>query len=56
VECGNSVNKFTATAVLLTLLTAATPALAGEQLVLIVSAASKTNSSTPWKSENFFSD
>jgi 1-deoxy-D-xylulose 5-phosphate reductoisomerase len=35
------VNKFTATAVLLTLLTAATPALAGEQLVLIVSAASK---------------
>ena len=40
-ECGNSVNKFTATAVLLTLLTAATPALAGEQLVLIVSAASK---------------
>jgi len=41
VECGNSVNKFTATAVLLTLLTAATPALAGEQLVLIVSAASK---------------
>jgi hypothetical protein len=41
VECGNPVNKFTATAVLLTLLTAATPALAGEQLVLIVSAASK---------------
>jgi hypothetical protein len=41
VECGNSVSKFTATAVLLTLLTAATPALAGEQLVLIVSAASK---------------
>jgi hypothetical protein len=41
VERGNSVNKFTATAVLLTLLTAATPALAGEQLVLIVSAASK---------------
>ena len=40
-ECGNSVSKFTATAVLLTLLTAATPALAGEQLVLIVSAASK---------------
>jgi hypothetical protein len=41
VECGNSVSKFTATAVLLTLLTAAMPALAGEQLVLIVSAASK---------------
>jgi hypothetical protein len=41
VERGNSVSKFTATAVLLTLLTAATPALAGEQLVLIVSAASK---------------
>jgi hypothetical protein len=41
VECGNSVSKFTASAVLLVLLTAATPALAGEQLVLIVSAASK---------------
>jgi hypothetical protein len=41
VECGNSVSKFTATAVLLTLLTAATPASAGEQLVLIVSAASR---------------
>jgi hypothetical protein len=41
VERGNSVSKFTATAVLLTLLTAATPAWAGEQLVLIVSAASK---------------
>lgn len=40
-ERGNSVSKFTATAVLLTLLTAATPAWAGEQLVLIVSAASK---------------
>jgi hypothetical protein len=41
VERGNSVSKFTARAVLLTLLTAATPALAGEQLVLIVSAGSK---------------
>jgi hypothetical protein len=41
VERGNSVNKFAATAVFLALLTAATPALAGEQLVLIVSADSK---------------
>jgi hypothetical protein len=41
VECGNSVRNFTAAAVLLTFLTAATPALAGEQLVLIVSASSK---------------
>jgi hypothetical protein len=41
VERGNSVSKFTATAVFLTLLAAARPALAGEQLVLIVSAASK---------------
>jgi hypothetical protein len=41
VERGNSVSKFTATAVLLTLLAAATPVLAGEQLVLIVSATSK---------------
>ena len=40
-ERGNSVSKFTATAVFLTLLAAARPALAGEQLVLIVSAASK---------------
>jgi hypothetical protein len=41
VERGNSVSKLTATAVLLALLAAATPALAGEQLVLIVSADSK---------------
>jgi hypothetical protein len=41
VERRNSVSKFTATAVLLTLLTAAMPSLAGEQLVLIVSAGSK---------------
>jgi hypothetical protein len=40
-ECGNSVSKFTATAVLLTLLAAALPAFGEEQLVLIVSAASK---------------
>ena len=40
-ERRNSVSKFTATAVLLTLLTAAMPSLAGEQLVLIVSAGSK---------------
>jgi hypothetical protein len=40
-ERGNSVSKFTATAVLLTLLAAATPAFAGEQLVLVVSADSK---------------
>jgi hypothetical protein len=37
-ERGNSVSKFTATAVLLTLLAAATPAFAGDQLVLVVSA------------------
>jgi len=41
VERRNSVSKFTATAVLLALLTAAMPSLAGEQLVLIVSAGSK---------------
>jgi hypothetical protein len=41
VERGISVSKLTATAVLLALLAAATPALAGEQLVLIVSADSK---------------
>ena len=40
-ERGNPVSKLTATAVLLALLAAATPALAGEQLVLIVSADSK---------------
>ena len=40
-ERGNSVSKFTATAVLLTLLAAAMPAFAGEQLVLVVSADSK---------------
>jgi hypothetical protein len=40
-ERGNSVSKFTATAVLLTLLAAAAPAFADEQLVLIVSAGSK---------------
>jgi hypothetical protein len=40
-ECGNSVSKFTATAVLLTLLAAALPAYGEEQLVLIVSAGSK---------------
>jgi hypothetical protein len=40
-ECGNSVSKFTATAVLLTLLVAALPAFGEEQLVLIVSAGSK---------------
>jgi hypothetical protein len=41
VERGNSVSRFAATAVLLTLLAAGTPALADEQLVLIVSADSK---------------
>jgi hypothetical protein len=41
VERGISVNKLAATAVLLTLLTAMSPALAEEQLVLIVSADSK---------------
>ena len=40
-ERGNSVSKFTATAVLLTLLAAAVPAFAEEQLVLVVSASSK---------------
>lgn len=40
-ERGNSVRKFTATAVLLTLLAAAVPAFAEEQLVLVVSASSK---------------
>ena len=40
-ERGISVNRLTATAVLLTLLTVAAPALAGEQLVLIVSTDSK---------------
>jgi hypothetical protein len=40
-ERGNSVRTFTATAVLLTLLAAALPAFAGEQLVLVVSASSK---------------
>jgi hypothetical protein len=40
-ECGSSVSKFTATAVLLTLLAAALPAFGEEQLVLIVSAGSK---------------
>jgi hypothetical protein len=41
VERGISVSKLTAAAVLLALLAAAAPALAGEQLVLIVSADSK---------------
>jgi hypothetical protein len=41
VERGNSVSKFTATAVLLTLLAAATISSAGEELVLVVSAHSK---------------
>jgi hypothetical protein len=41
VERGNSVSRIAATAVLLTLLAAGTPALADEQLVLIVSADSK---------------
>ena len=40
-ERGNSVRIFTATAVLLTLLAAALPAFAEEQLVLVVSASSK---------------
>jgi hypothetical protein len=40
-ERGNSVRIFTATAVLLTLLAAAVPAFAEEQLVLVVSASSK---------------
>jgi len=40
-ERGNSVSKFTATAVLLTFLAAAMPAFAEEQLVLVVSAGSK---------------
>jgi len=40
-ERGNSVRIFTATAVLLTLLAAAVPAFAEEQLVLVVSAGSK---------------
>jgi hypothetical protein len=40
-ERGNSVRIFTATAVLLTLLAAAVPAFADEQLVLVVSAGSK---------------
>jgi hypothetical protein len=40
-ERGNSVRTFTATAVLLTLLAAAVPAFAEEQLVLVVSASSK---------------
>lgn len=40
-ERGNSVRTFTATAVLLTLLAAAVPAFAEEQLVLVVSAGSK---------------
>jgi hypothetical protein len=38
VECGNSVSRIAATAVLLTLLAAGVQALADEQLVLIVSA------------------
>jgi hypothetical protein len=42
-ERGNSVSKLTATAVLLTLLAAALPAFAQEQLVLIVSADSKVD-------------
>jgi hypothetical protein len=41
VECGNSVRKIAATAVLVTLLTASRPVSAAEQLVLIVSADSK---------------
>jgi hypothetical protein len=41
VERGSSVNRIAATAVLLTLLAAGTPALADEQLVLIVGADSK---------------
>jgi hypothetical protein len=41
VERGNSVSRFAATAVLLTLLAAGTQALADEQLVLIVSADSR---------------
>jgi hypothetical protein len=41
VERGSSVNRIAATAVLLTLLAAGTPALADEQLVLIVSAGSR---------------
>jgi hypothetical protein len=41
VERGNSVSRIAATAVLLTLLAAGTPAFADEQLVLIVSADSK---------------
>jgi hypothetical protein len=41
VECGNSVRKIAATAVLVTLLTASRPVLAADQLVLIVSADSK---------------
>jgi len=40
VECGNSVSRIAATAVLLTLLAAGMQALADEQLVLIVSAGS----------------
>jgi hypothetical protein len=40
-ECGNSVRKIAATAVLVTLLTASRPVSAAEQLVLIVSADSK---------------
>lgn len=40
-ECGNSVRKIAATAVLLACLAAPRPASAGEQLVLIVSADSK---------------
>lgn len=40
-ERGNSVNKFAAKAVLLTLLAAMTPAFAQEQLVLVVSSDSK---------------
>lgn len=42
-ERGNSVKKFLAAAVLLTLLTASQPVMAGEQLVLIVSADSKVD-------------
>jgi hypothetical protein len=41
VERGSSVSRIAATAVLLTLLAAGTPALADEQLVLIVSAGSR---------------
>jgi hypothetical protein len=41
VECGNSVRKIAATAVLVALLTASRPVSAAEQLVLIVSADSK---------------